>query len=204
MDFYGVSHPCKVGNPYNNCIDLQTNYAKLYNNFFDHKKREKLKGVFIYIEDKYVNGYMERYLHSISIDENQYDLYPCVNDESYAHCKSKCIPNKSIHCVSSINRAFCYYRLNRIKWISEVISLANKDDENIKIWSCTHYDKKGKLVVKRKVWYKNGLVSFVIIFEEKYKNNNLNLLKFITAYPVVKKSSEIKFIKEHNKWIKKK
>ena len=202
MDFYGLSYPCKVENPTDNCLALQKNYDILYDSFFDNKKRDKLKGLFIYVKNEYINGYIERYLHSISIEENQYDSHPCLNDESYVHCQTKCTLNNSIACVASINRSFCYYRLNRIKWVTEVIDLANKDDDNIKMWSCNHYNKSGELIPKRKVWYKNGLVSFLIVFEEKYKDGKLHLLDFRSAYPVVKRGSEYKLLKEYNDYIK--
>lgn len=204
MDFYGLSHPCKIGDLTDNCLALQKNYEILYDSFFNYKKRDKLKGLFIFVKNEYVNGYVERYLHSISISENRYDSHPCLNDEAYVHCKTKCKPTNSIPCVASINRSFCYYRLNRVKWITEVIDLANKDDANVKMWSHNHIDKSGKRTSKRKVWYKNGLVSFLIVFEEKYKNGNLHLLDFKSAYPVIKRGSEYKLLKEYNQYIKNK
>lgn len=205
MEYYGLSNPFKINDSKSLCSQLINNYKLICDDFFDKDKRPKLKGVFIYINNKNIFGINERYLHSISIKDKEYEMYPCINDESYIYCKSKCKVDTNPNCIFNLNRVFCYYRLTRIFWISEIINLANNDDENIKIWTSNHVDKtNGKKRAKRYVWYKNGLANFVIIFEEKYKNGKLHLLDFRTAYPVVLKRTESQFENQYNKYISEK
>lgn len=204
MVYYGLRKPLKINNPEHTCLDLIENYQHMYEEFLNKDKRPKLKGIFIYINNREVYGMNERYLHSISIKENEYQIHPCVNDESYLHCNSKCELDENPVCINSLNRTLCYYRLVRVIWLNDIIKLANEDDENIKMWSYEFKDKtNGKKTNKRFVWYKNGLANFVIVFEEKYRDGKLNLLDFRTAYPVVLRRSEKQFEQQYNKYIEK-
>ena len=50
-------------------------------------------------------------------------------------CKMNCQTNKkSVTLKNGKCRNICIYRACRIKWITEIIKLANKNDKNIKIW----------------------------------------------------------------------
>ena len=67
MDYYGLSSPFKINDSKSVCSHLIDSYKLMCDNFFDKDKRPKLKGVFIYINNKDIFGINERYLHSISI-----------------------------------------------------------------------------------------------------------------------------------------
>ena len=201
MNYYGLSNLTDINNPKNCYLDLIEDYKNASNDFFNRDTRPKLKGVFIYIDANAVEGMNERYLHTVSITENEYDMHPCLNEESSIHCVTRCEIENSPKCFKIINRSFCYYRMRRAKWISEIIKLANDDNENIKMWTKSFKDKtNGKRIFKRFVWYKNGLASYLIIFEEKYKDGKLNILNFRTAYPVFLRYAEKDLEKDYLKY----
>ncbi|ELC8454423.1 hypothetical protein [Clostridium perfringens] len=178
---------------------------ELAEDFLNKRKREKLNGVFIYVNFEKIYGINKKILHSVSIkDKEFYSSFPCVNDISYVYCKNRCsISEENILCASIFNRAICRYRMARISWLWEVIHLANIGDENIKIWTKTFEDKTtGAMNInKRFVWYKKGLASYVIIFIEKFKDGKLNFLEFVTAYPVFTRRTEEQFIKAYDEYI---
>lgn len=201
MNYYGLSNPTDIKNPKNCYLDLIEDYKNASNDFFNRDTRPKLKGIFIYIDSNIVEGINERYLHTVSIKENEYHMNPCLNEESSIHCVTKCEIENSPKCFQSINRSFCYYRMRRSKWISEIIKLANEDNEHIKMWTKSYKDKtNGRKRFKRFVWYKNGLASYLIIFEEKYKDGKLNILDFRTAYPVFLRHAEKDLEKDYLKY----
>lgn len=205
--YYGLSFPKIFSEDDNICHSLVTIYKDFNISFLIKNNRPKLNGIFIYVDNKYIYGLNKRFLHSVSIEDKKYfNSDPCINDLSNVICKTKCKADSdsNIHCISIDDRSVCYYRLARVHWITEVINLANENNSNIKIWSKTFKDKTtGQMTTNRRfVWYKNGLASYVIIFEEKYKNGNIHMLRFLTAYPVFGRRAERDFINDYNYYIK--
>ncbi|BCZ49279.1 hypothetical protein psyc5s11_53460 [Clostridium gelidum] len=200
--YYGLSTPKNFCENEIVCSNLISVYNDLKIKFFSKEHRPNLKGVFIFVENYNEFGINKRFLHSVSIKDKQYyNSYPCVNDITSIVCTSKCDvnSNENICCTKSQRRAICYYRLARIHWISEIIQLANNNDINIKIWSKLFTDRTTgqQNIRKRFVWYKNGLANFVIIFEEKYRNEKLYCLKFVTAYPVFGRRAQDGFLNDY-------
>ena len=207
MNYGNLSSPIYFDKKSSVCCNLIKINKIANDKFLKKHSREKLKGIFIYIDANKIYGINKKILHSVTIkDKEFYSSYPCINDVSYIRCLNKCsISNNNIFCAKKFERAICSYRMSRINWIWEVIHLANLDDANIKIWSKLCEDKTtGQLNVwKRFVWYKNELASYVIIFIEKYEKSRLKMLEFLTAYPVFNRRTEDQFNADYQEFISK-
>lgn len=207
--YYGLSSPKIFSNDTNDCNNLICIYKEFREKFLDKDTRPKLNGIFIYVENYELFGINKRFIHSVSIiDKYYYNSYPCINDISNTMCHNMCNAecDNNINCTRQMRRAICYYRLSRIHWVTEIIELANRKSDNIKVWSKVFLDKTtGQWNInKRFVWYKFGLANYIIIFEEKYRNGKLYCLSFITAYPVFGRRAEEGFLNDYNEYINKK
>lgn len=205
MDFYGLTEPVKV-NKYDNIISqIEEIYHYFCKAFIDNENNRHLQNDFIFVKNNFISGMHERFLHSVSMEDKEfYNIYPCNNDRTYVDCYTRCKISESPDIFKKINRALCFYRLSRVHWVPEVISYTNAENPNIKVWRKEEKDlTNGKWRWKRYVRYENGLADYVIIFNEIYKNGDLYLLDFRTAYPVFVKPDKIRFSKEYNKYISK-
>ncbi len=205
MNYGKLSNPILLNKERSVCGNLIKLNKLAEKNFLNKYKREKLKGIFIYISIDKIYGINKKILHSVSIEDKEYySSYPCINDVSYMSCLNKCSSfENNIICAKRFNRAICSYRMTRLNWIWEVIHLANINDEDIKIWNKVFKDKTtGQLDVwKRFVWYKKELASFVIIFIEKYDKGKIKMLEFITAYPIFNRRTEQQFNNDYKEFI---
>lgn len=208
MNYGNLSNPIYLDKEINACCNLIKINKIAKSKFLNKYSREKLKGVFIYIDSDKIYGINKKILHSVSIkDKEFYSSYPCINDISYISCLNKCsISDNNILCAKKFKRAICSYRMSRVNWIWEVIHLANLNDDNVRVWNKLCEDKTtGQLKIwKRFVWYKSELASYVIIFIEKYENRRLKMLEFVTAYPVFNRRTENQFINDYQDFISRK
>jgi hypothetical protein len=177
-----------------------------FNDIFINKKNRPLyKGRFIFfdVNCKFKNFTLskpERFLHIISIENrNEYKIYPCNNDMSYAMCPSKCSINKALLEFKIINRVECIYRLSRIHWIPEIIMLANDNDANIMQWLQSTRNEKGNIIYKQFIRYECGIDDYIIILEDDKKKG---IYRFITAFPIFLKRHKTQYAKAYMKYKK--
>lgn len=201
MDFYGLTRPLCINN-YSNIMDgvrKANDYFK--ENFIEVNSNRYIDNTYIFVKYEFVSGMYERLLHCISMEDKEYyTMYPCNNDKSYVNCSTRCQVDKSPEIFKELNRALCLYRLARVKWIPEIIKYANEENPNIKIWRKKIKDKYDKWHWKRYVRYEKGLVDYVLIFNELFKDRKLHLLDFRTAYPVFVKKDKIQFDKDYHEY----
>jgi hypothetical protein len=162
-------------------------YHQFKSEFMDPDKREKLHGKFIHLDCKHwINNKNDVFWHLISLDKKEkFNILPCNNCSSFQKCPLNCInPSREITLANGNQRNICYYRGIRIKWLNEIIVLANNGDPNIKTWKGI---KKipGKGNIKQYfIRFSHEAVDFILIFEEKYKNGLVNKYFFVTAFPI--------------------
>jgi len=169
-----------------------------------HKEtRPTLFGKFIYIDTKKTldGEKMDGFWHvaSIGVDDSKYDMYPCYNDNTYVKCIYRCKINNPNNFLKYYNSIPCLYRADKVRWIKEIIELANQNNKhkNLKIWKQKRKNGDKHLLIR----YINESVDYVIIFKINYKNNKESYYRLITAYPVVLKSYKRRFDKEYQQYI---
>ncbi|RKD22468.1 hypothetical protein SAMN02745883_00677 [Caminicella sporogenes DSM 14501] len=165
--------------------------------------RPNLFNKFIYIDEKVKydnkpNGFW--HISSIGEDDTKYDMYPCCNDITNGLCKYMCDFGHPENFLKDDNSIPCIYRACRIKWVREIIELANnnKNHPNLRIWQHKNQRTKEKTL---KIRYLNGCIDYIIIFKISYKNSDIYCYRLKTAYPVVLKSYKKRFDREYNNYI---
>ncbi|WP_436513830.1 hypothetical protein [Clostridium thermobutyricum] len=184
----------------------QDPFIEEYRLFIDMISRLSILDNKIVIDKKIIGGMHERFMHAVSCEEQKLkdkDYPPCVNELAMEVCATKCNSINSRFCFKEINRVECLYRLSRISWIEDMISMLEDNDERI---SCWKYEKKDFTNNKYKMhWYlryKEGGKDFLVVFrEDKDKLGNINL-NFRTAYPVYLPGDKYKLDKEYRRAIK--
>jgi len=192
QNYYGLSEPKKFSNK-NIIIDVKKEYDILYKTFIDPKIRPSLKGIPIFIKNEIKDGMLERYLHTISLEDKKYynSILPCSNLHYSKSCATKCKKENASFLFASLDkrkpRVECQYRLSRVQWIPQIIQYANENDSRITMWRYDKKDSSGKWYWCRYVRYKCDFIDFVIVFNELYDKvdkEKLNYLDFRTAYPI--------------------
>ena len=148
---------------------------------------KKLLGKTIFIEfSNWIEHKADCYWHFISLNEKEkFNVFPCGNNLSEYICKKNCLTRKNV--ITRHNREIriiCPFRAARINWILDIINLANKKDQRIKIW------KKDKKLHLR---YNNADIDYVVIFFETKETYRL-----ISAFPVFYINKKQIFDKDYN------
>ncbi|MED3888009.1 hypothetical protein [Priestia aryabhattai] len=181
-----LSSPIYIDKAKNDKELINDLYEDFKKNLMDREKRVKLFNRDIFVDCKnWITYKNEVFWHLISLSENEkFNILPCNNCASGSRCNSNCIEKvDEVTLTNGQKRYICLYRGIRINWVSEIISLANHGDENIKTWK--KEIKKGRRdVVQFYIRFTHDAVDYVILFEEKYKNGELSRYHFITAFPV--------------------
>lgn len=114
----------------------------------------------------------DSYWHLISLDEKEYfNVFPCGNKLSDHICLGNCIYKKrQIVRYNGAIRNICVYRALRIKWVLDIIRLADQNSNKIKKW-----EKNNNLYLR----YKNNKIDYVVILASKRQT-----YKLISAFPV--------------------
>ena len=171
-------------------IDFE--YDVFKQEFMDKDTRVRLNNTFIFIDfNKWIDHKAEMFWHLISLSENErFSVFPCENNISDNICKMNCQTNKkSVTLKNGQVRNICIYRACRIKWITEIIKLANKNDKNIKIW-----EKDNKFHVR----FQHQDVDYVVIF-----SINKGRYQLISALPVFYIKKKREFDKAYQEYIEK-
>lgn len=179
-------------------FQLEINYRHTRPNLFDK---------FIYIDANYsyepekVNCFW--HISSIGVDHYKYDMYPCSNDAANGECHFMCDINHENNFLKDINSIPCIYRASRIKWVRQIINLANINPKyaNLRIWRQYNSKTKEHNLLLR---YIDRHIDYVIIFNISYKGRDIYCYRLTTAFPVVLKSYKKRFDKEYSEYIKKK
>ena len=198
----------------NNFEEKMKDCFTYFNDIFMNKdNRPEYNGRFIFFntnrettygERKVTLNYPEKFIHLISIDDadeqddvfdgtQKYNIFPCYNDVAYETCNSKCTASE-IPSFYMTGRSECYYRMNRVHWIREIIDLANKDDQSITEWREPKTTKKGSQY-DRVIRYQDPRSDYLIVLKE-----DKNKLIFITAHPVVLKAKKKKLDSDYKKF----
>lgn len=191
--------------PSNRLDDLKLIIEDSYNNFkssmIDRDTRPMLLGKTIYINERVLyDGKENGFWHCSSMGENdtKFDQDPCENDKTKKLCKYKCDINSKDNFLKEDRRIPCVYRADKNIWVRKIIDLVNdKKIEHIKIWK---YKDNKKKKSDLKIWYDDGDISYILIFEIKYKEDKSDILKYIfkSAYPVVLRSYRFRFLREYD------
>lgn len=171
-----LSEPINISEFENYDEIIEYIYSIFKEDLMDRENREKLSGEFIFIDcTKWIINKPEMFWHLISLSELEtFNIFPCNNDSSYNSCNENCIvKNKQILLLNGQKRNICYYRAIRIKWINEIIHLANQNDSRIKKWIMDD---------KLHIRFSEGETDYILIFKDN--SNNKNHYYLITAFPV--------------------
>ena len=82
--------------------------------------------------------------------------------------------------------------MSTIEWFGNVISEANKDNSNAKIWKINCLNSKRVIETQVKIRYQEDKIDYLIILKETE-----NTYYFITAYPVFEHKQKIELDKEY-------
>lgn len=191
---------------------IESAYQSFKNGFMNKDNRPKYKGKFIFFnvnknitvlnQDTCINMSLdkpERFYHIISIDEKEYcQVYPCYNTVEYETCEVQCETIRAKGYFAYLERVECLYRVCRIHRISEVIELANINDEHIEQWIEKEKDKNGNEIKKAYIRYTYGNDDYLVILKVKNSRNGDYHYEFITAFPVFLKRSKQQLSKNYN------
>lgn len=201
MTFFKTLSPPKqlIGNTPQEIVD--NIHKDFYSIFMKKDSREFFNNKFIFFSmDKMYRNielpYPERFVHICSIKDNtQYNIFPCNNDITFSICKSKCSYQKALSLFYDIGRIECPYRMSRIHWIPEVISLYNQGSPYIKKFSKQKLNRKtNKMENIIFIRYNDNHNDYVVLLDEdKDSMGNVTKYRFKTAYPVFLKKNKIEF-----------
>ncbi|MDM0600252.1 hypothetical protein KLF26_00280 [Clostridium perfringens] len=183
------------------CLDdiFKKGYEIFCSELLERENRPLLLGKFLYIDERELHdGKANGFWHCSSMgeDDTKFDQDPCENDITKELCKYKCDVRCESNFLKEKRRVPCVYRANRIIWIRKIIDLVNeKKFDCIKIWKCFNKRTRTKDL---KIWYDDGIISYVLIFEIQYNENKNDIRMYVlkSGYPVVLKSYKRRFQKE--------
>lgn len=182
-------------------------YKDFYSIFMKKDSRDFFNDKFIFfsMNKRFSNmelPYPERFMHLCSIrDKTKYNIFPCNNDITFTICENKCSYRKALSPFYNIGRIECPYRMSRIHWIPEIISLHNNGSAYIKKFTKQKLNPKTNLVENiiflRYVDDQHDYV--VLLVEDKDRTGKLIKYNFLTAYPVFFKRNKSEFDKLYEK-----
>lgn len=159
------------------------------------------------IFDKYlIQDKEEIFWHLISFDpsteEEKFTVAPCNN----MSIMTKCLGEKS-DCDGKIilpyhdrlkNRVECYYRMQYIKWIEEIIILANMNDPRIEVWQKNKKNNRGAgYQTKVHIRFKDVNADYLIVL-----NDLGSVYKLITAFPITLLYKKKSYSRDYKKYKK--
>lgn len=165
-----------------------------YNEFGSKRviPRPKFRGkqVFVDLKTKSPSGHPKQFIHLIGFDKKEINftersVLACTNDDSSSSCNENCINKKCefIECIylngEKKKKYPCLYRGARIIWINQIIELANKNSECVKVFEETFF-YKGVPETDVHLRYIKGSIDYDVILK---KQGNKYVLK--TAFPVI-------------------
>lgn len=172
---------------------IETAYDIFKNDIMDKKTRVKYKGKFIFIKfDHWIEYKAEMFWHLISLGpKEQFQVFPCENNISDNICNMNCINKvRKVTLANGQVRNICLYRASRIKWITEIINLANKDDESVEVWEKDN---------KKHIRFKHQDVDYAIILEM-----NKGTYQLVSAFPVFYINKKLTFNTDYKNYKKNK
>lgn len=148
------------------------------------------------LNKKTKDGISEAFLHMISFAKSHnFKILPCINDYDYQDiCDKNCLNchyQVTLTFGSEKERNLCIYRAIRIRWVVELIKLANSNNQNIQMWV-----KNEKMHLR----YKNNSIDYIAIFVEA-KIKGKKVYKLISNFPVIYTSNSYKYDREYKKYI---
>lgn len=197
--------------------DMEETYTSIKDIFIDKDKRPKYNNKFIFFDMNNkikinknkeemikVLDKPERFYHIVSIEPKlYYNINPCGNDDAIVYCKNECKYKNALEEFLLLNRVECYYRMSRLRWISEVIALANLKDPLIQEWTEVEYYKKLKKrdkIYKRYIRYAHKRDDYVVILREERCKGEIKKYRFITAFPLFIKDNKSEYTDKYNKY----
>jgi hypothetical protein len=189
-------------------LNLNNEFQRI---FMDKNARPLFKNKFIFFNmNKNYKGYFlsypEKFMHICSIeDKTDYTIFPCNNDYSYSICQNKCRFHYALSEFKILGRTECPYRMSRIHWIPEIITLFNEGNVYIKNWQKEVKNKKTNVIENYEfIRYEDGLSDYIIILQEKKnKDGDIRNYNFITAYPVFLKRNKLDFDQQYKRYTQK-
>lgn len=194
-----------------NCSqDINDNYEKTHEYFKENfiEKQKWWNGYPIQVDDEIIDNYEKSFIHLITVEDKNSDIYPCQNHLISTACKTKCIKN----CVqnrflflsggnSVEQRVECVYRAYYVPLASLILDwcIEGENQDKIKIWE--YPTKHNKSLSRLNIRYTDGVIDYVLILDIDY-NYNKPFYQLITAYPIVFKSFKKRFDKEYKKYKK--
>lgn len=158
--------------------------------FMDKNNRPTLFDKFIFIDFKHwVHNKADCFWHLVSLHETeQFGVFPCENNISESICKENCISEvKQVRIKNNQLRDLCIFRMLRIEWVMDIVKLADRKDENIKVWI-----KDDKLHIR----FQHEDVDYVVILL-----NAKNRYQLISAFPVFYINKKKQFDTDYNNYI---
>lgn len=171
---------------------IEDAYEVFRTEFMDKEKRPRLFNKFIFIDFKYwFDNKADCFWHLVSLHETErFGVFPCENNISEVVCKENCISKiKQVRIKNNQLRDLCIFRMLRIQWVMDIVKLADKKDENTKVWI-----KDDKLHIR----YQHEDVDYVVILL-----NAKNRYQLISAFPVFYINKKKQFDNDYNNYIKK-
>lgn len=184
---------------------IRKEFDLFYNSFLKKEVKPKYKGkdIFFNMDRKYRSIQLkrpERFMHIISIEEKNYEIYPCNNDIAYTLCTSQCKKSIRVMDIQCLDRCECIFRLARVHWIPEIIRLANNGNLYVKTWDASERAQGGNIRLMHYIRYEHGIYDYIIIFELNKKKNYYN---FITAFPIFSRRHKYQYTKAYKEAMQK-
>lgn len=166
-------------------------YSEFKLNIMNKEVRARLFNKFVFIKfEDWVEYKAGMFWHLISLNENEkFNVFPCGNTASQNKCNKNCISQyMQITLNNGQKRSICIYRAIRINWINDIIVLANKKDERVKVWI-----KDDKLHLR----FQYEDIDYVVILAVNSRNYQL-----ISAFPVFYINKKEVFDTDYNNYTK--
>ena len=160
--------------------------------------------VFINFDDEF-QGKPRSFWHIASIgdDDSKYEKIPCAGDPAESFCTYQCDPDHKENFLQTVNRIPCCFRACRIRWIGEIIRLANENPPTplLRVWKQKNQRTgENNLLIR----FMENAVDYVVVFRAIYKHSDIYMYQLVTAYPVVLPGFKRRFDKEYENYCRKK
>lgn len=170
----------------------------------DARPRLRERFVFIDFDDEFL-GKSRAFWHIVSIgaDDSKYEKLPCAGDPAAAFCTYQCDPDHEENFLREENSIPCCFRACRIRWIREILNLANENPPMplLRVWKQRNQRTgENNLLIR----FTENEVDYVVIFRVCYKHGDIYMYQLMTAYPVVLPGYKRRFDKEYENYCRKK
>lgn len=156
----------------------------------------------IYFSNEKLQDYSIDFWHMASLEnkdlkrrdnaDHYYNIKPC-NNTNYSNQCTNCIEHLYPINIRNISRDKCIYRMATIEWFSEIITKANSNNSNAKVWKVNCLNSRRVMETQVKIRYQEKEIDYLIILRETEKTHY-----FISAYPVFEHKQKIELDKEYS------